>query len=179
MKRMLLASAACLALSLPAMALTNGSQANPPPQQTQNQQQSQAANQRSTNQQAEMIKPSTLNKTQIRDLQLSLNKDGYSTGHVDGIWGPDTRDAVINFQKAKNLPGKGELNQQTLADLGVNLNNQSQATANQNGQAIKSNEPSQASRTKEPNAVHQNNMASTSNHNGSMGAQGSAKAKTP
>jgi hypothetical protein len=208
MKRLLLASAACFALSLPAMAATANQPNQPPKTQTQqqsqaanqpsqqanqpqnqaaksqsaNEQQSQAANQpsQSTNQQsqaanqpssqssnkqwAEVIAPSKLSREQIREIQLNLNKKGFSTGHVDGIWGSDTRDAVMNFQKSKKLYGHGELTQQTLADLGVNLNNQAQANgsmSNQsaNGQAQMQTKPSSA----------QTNMKS----------QSGAKAKTP
>ena len=129
MKRILLASAACFALSLPAAALaqTNNAQPNPPPQS-----QSQATNPSANQQQAQMIEPSKLSKEQIREIQMKLNKDGFSSGHVDGVWGPDTDKAVMDFQKAKNLPGDGKLNQQTLADLGVKLNNQSTAASNKN-----------------------------------------------
>ena len=150
MKRILLASAACLAMSLPAMAQTSGSQTNPPAQ-TQNQPQNQAANQQQT------IQPSSLSKSQVRELQMSLNKAGFDAKSVDGIWGPATREAIQNFQKDKDLPGKGELNQQTLAALGVNLNNQSQATANQNGQ--------------QHNQMKSNATASMAKHSGSMGNQ--------
>ena len=78
MKRILLASAACLAMSLPAMAQTSGSQTNPPAQ-TQNQPQNQAANQQQT------IQPSSLSKSQVRELQMSLNKAGFDAKSVDGI----------------------------------------------------------------------------------------------
>jgi peptidoglycan hydrolase-like protein with peptidoglycan-binding domain len=176
MKRLLLASAACLALSLPAMAANAVNQPAPPPN-TQSQaatQPSQAPNQQSqttnpsaqsTNQQqAQVIAPSKLSKEQIREIQMNLNKKGFSSGHVDGIWGQDTSKAVMHFQKAKNLPGKGELNQQTLADLGVNLNNQAQAAGSMsnrraNGTARIQTKPSSA----------QTNVKT----------QNSAKAKTP
>lgn len=192
MKRLLLASAACLALSLPAMAASAVNQPAPTPksqqqsqatqssqpadQQSQatqpsqpaNEQQSQATTQpspQSANRQwAQVIAPSKLSKEQIREIQMNLNKKGFSTGHVDGIWGSDTRDAVMNFQKSKKLYGHGELTQQTLADLGVNLNNQAKATgamSNQsaNGQAQMQTKPSSA-------------QSNVNNQNGS-------KAKTP
>ncbi len=41
----------------------------------------------------------------------------------------------MNFQKTKNLPGNGELNQQTLAALGVNLNNQARMTGSMSNQS--------------------------------------------
>jgi peptidoglycan hydrolase-like protein with peptidoglycan-binding domain len=142
MKRILLASAACLALSLPAMAATAGAQPKPAPQNQQqsmakqpaqntNMQSSQAnqASQPGNKQQAQLIRPSSLSKEQVREIQTKLNKDGFSSGHVDGIWGRDTDQAILDFQKAKKLPGHGELNQQTIADLGVKLNTRSEPTA--------------------------------------------------
>jgi peptidoglycan hydrolase-like protein with peptidoglycan-binding domain len=56
---------------------------------------------------------------------------------VDGIWGQQTEQALRNFQQSKHLPGNGQLDSQTLAALGVNINNQSQAqnaSGNQKGQ---------------------------------------------
>jgi hypothetical protein len=204
MKRILLASAACLALSLPAMAATTVAQPKPSPQ---NQQQSLAnqpaqstntqssqpnqpaqntqssqANQpaQSTNaQQAQVIRPSRLSKEQVREIQMKLNKDGFSSGHVDGIWGRDTDQAILNFQKAKKLSGHGELNQQTLADLGVRLNNQSETTGSTSdrnanrqmrGTAAAKGQATSGSAMNGPalNSNAKGQTATTSNHMGSM-----------
>jgi peptidoglycan hydrolase-like protein with peptidoglycan-binding domain len=138
MKRILLASAACLALSsFPALAQNSGGQSNASSMKSQTQQ-SQAVNEPSKStgqQQAQMIQPSSLSKEQVREIQTNLDKDGFSAKRVDGIWGPETRDALMNFQKTKNLPGNGELNQQTLAALGVNLNNQARMTGSMSNQS--------------------------------------------
>jgi peptidoglycan hydrolase-like protein with peptidoglycan-binding domain len=183
MKRILLASAACLALSLPAMAATAGAQSKPAPQ---NQQQSMAnqpaqntnaqntnmqssqtnqASQTGNKQQAQLIRPSSLSKEQVREIQTKLNKEGFSSGHVDGIWGPDTDQAILNFQKAKKLPGHGELTQQTVADLGVKLNNQSETTASSNASGTNSGS---AMNNSTPNSNAKGQTATTSNHAGSM-----------
>jgi peptidoglycan hydrolase-like protein with peptidoglycan-binding domain len=90
MKRFLLASAACLALSLPAM--------------------------------AQVIPPWSLGKTRILEIQMDLKADGFYPPPVDGFWGPHTREAVIAFQKQQKLPTNGELDRQTLAALGVDVN---------------------------------------------------------
>ncbi|HZZ60845.1 MAG TPA: peptidoglycan-binding protein [Roseiarcus sp.] len=196
MKRVLLASAACLALSLPAMAANTGNQPNPPlktpnqqqsqattqPSQPANQQQSQAATQPSqpanqqqgqaanpppqtaNQQQAQVIAPSKLSKEQIREIQTKLDKAGFKAKRVDGIWGRETKDALMSFQKAKNLPGNGELNQQTLADLGVNMNSQAQATSSVPNQSPNAQAQSQAN-----HSSAQNNMRN----------RGGSKAKTP
>jgi hypothetical protein len=83
MKRILLASAACFALSLPAAALAATAGAQPtPPAQTQSQATNPSANQR----QAHVIRPSELSKAQIREIQTNVTKDGFSAEGVDGIW---------------------------------------------------------------------------------------------
>ncbi len=91
MKRFLLASATCLALSLPAM--------------------------------AQVIPPWSLGKMRILEIQMDLKADGFYPQRVDGLWSPRIREAVMAFQKEKKLPEDGELNPQTLAALGVDLNN--------------------------------------------------------
>lgn len=146
MKRILIASAACIAMSLPAMAAQNSPSASQPNMQQQQTQPNgskgqtmgkQAQEQNGSQMQAsngaqQMIQPSSLSKKDVRQIQLKLNKAGFNAQNVDGVWGPDTAHAVRSFQKTKGLPGNGELNQQTLAALGVDINNQSQAqNANQ------------------------------------------------
>jgi putative peptidoglycan binding protein len=139
MKLILLASAACLALSYPAMAQNTPNGSQPSSQQQQSQsgtagnpaQQQNGSQQQAANEQT--IQPSRLSKEDIRDIQKNLDKAGFSTKGVDGIWGDETQAAVRHFQQAKHLPGDGQLNQQTLAALGVNISNQSQANS-QNGQ---------------------------------------------
>jgi peptidoglycan hydrolase-like protein with peptidoglycan-binding domain len=58
---------------------------------------------------------------------MKLNKAGYSAGNDDGIWGHETKQALRNYQQEKKLPGNGEPNQQTLAELGVNTSGQVQS----------------------------------------------------
>lgn len=55
----------------------------------------------------------------VRSVQRALNEKGYDAGSVDGRWGPATEDAVRRFQRAAGLPQTGELEQSTLATLGV------------------------------------------------------------
>ena len=40
-------------------------------------------------------------------LQDALNYLGYSSGNIDGIFGPNTRSAVVRFQRANNLSADG------------------------------------------------------------------------
>ena len=113
--------------------------------------------------------PSSLTKKQIEEVQLKLNKDGFSSGPVDGIWGPDTDRAIRDYQTAKHLPGNGELTQQTLADLGVNVNNQTASESNKNetNASANKNETNASSANKNNSASAANNSGSTNNNSGS------------
>jgi hypothetical protein len=115
----------------------NQQQANQPDQ---NQNQQQASNQ--------TISPNQLGHKGVRQVQQALAKKGFHTGRADGIWGRDTRTALRDFQKSKGIQGgKGQLNQQTLSDLGVNVaSNEGNQNNNQNG----SNNPS-PNQTQAPN----------------------------
>ena len=50
-----------------------------------------------------------MNGSDVRELQTSLERRGYSVGPngIDGWYGPDTRAAVIRFQRASGLPVTG------------------------------------------------------------------------
>jgi phage tail tape-measure protein len=55
----------------------------------------------------------------VRMAQQALNDRGYDAGNADGVWGPDTANAVRRFQQAQGLPDSGALDTQTLSALGV------------------------------------------------------------
>ncbi|HUG77656.1 MAG TPA: peptidoglycan-binding domain-containing protein [Burkholderiales bacterium] len=58
----------------------------------------------------------------IRKVQQELNAKGYDAGPVDGQWGPLTQRAVQNFQQSQDkLQASGQLDQQTLTALGVEM----------------------------------------------------------
>lgn len=120
MKQILLASAAALALTFPAMAQNNMQQAGNAMGSANHQQQARA----------QRVKPSQLSKQQIKQIQMSLNKNGMHASHADGIWGPETATAVRNFQKKQHMNANGHLTKQTLAALGVKIAGQSENAQN-------------------------------------------------
>jgi peptidoglycan hydrolase-like protein with peptidoglycan-binding domain len=54
-----------------------------------------------------------------REVQRHLKELGVYTGAVDGIWGRDSQEALERFQRARELQVTGNLNQATLATMGL------------------------------------------------------------
>lgn len=117
MRQILLATVAAVALTCPAMAQTNTQQTAPNRQG----QMQQSADKQSGGQQSQRIDPSKLGKQEVRQIQQALNKKGLSARKADGVWGPRTEAALRRFQEKQNIKAGGQLTQQTLAALGVNV----------------------------------------------------------
>jgi len=89
-----------------------------------------------------------LNKQEIMQLQQTLEQKGFKVGKTDGIGGSKTSRALKEFQKQNNLPATGMSDQQTLADLGINvlMQNNSNASAPQNtGRSVSPQRPRKGS----------------------------------
>lgn len=56
---------------------------------------------------------------EVRQIQQALKDKGYYTGSVDGIFGTQTKNAVIAFQKANSLSADGIAGPNTLSTLGI------------------------------------------------------------
>jgi len=59
-----------------------------------------------------------LSPQRVRDVQQALNDNGSSID-VDGVWGPNTRRALRDFQQSKGLDATGQLNRETTAALNM------------------------------------------------------------
>ena len=185
MKQLMLATVASLVLSLPAMAQPNTqpnnnvpapaqqsqqmNQMNSPGQSAQNSQARNGQQSQNRRQAENIIRPSQLSHRQVRQIQQALNKKGFDSKHVDGVWGRDTVDALNNFQKKNHLQGHGELTQQTLAQLGVNVNSNAQqgsATTGAGGHENGMNQP-----TQNPGVSNSDQSSQTNGQGESSGAQ--------
>jgi peptidoglycan hydrolase-like protein with peptidoglycan-binding domain len=56
---------------------------------------------------------------ETRQLQQALRDRGFDPGPVDGISGPRTREAVMEWQRQNNMAATGRADQQMLSSLGV------------------------------------------------------------
>jgi peptidoglycan hydrolase-like protein with peptidoglycan-binding domain len=107
----LLASAAVIGALAAAPALAQQTQQPTQPGQMQETQQQPAQTG-----QMQQGQTAQLNEQEIRQVQTELNNMGLYQGEIDGIAGPQTEQAVRQFQENNNLPATSTLDRQT-ADL--------------------------------------------------------------
>jgi N-acetylmuramoyl-L-alanine amidase len=55
----------------------------------------------------------------VANVQDQLTRLGYSPGPVDGVLGPQTRDAIADFQNDRGLPPTGQIDRSLLRTLGL------------------------------------------------------------
>ena len=77
--------------------------------------QNQGYNNNNGNQMGQQSGP--LSQGMIQRLQEKLRSVGIYQGNIDGVWGPETQDAVRTFQQRNGLRANGMLNYQTLSSL--------------------------------------------------------------
>jgi peptidoglycan hydrolase-like protein with peptidoglycan-binding domain len=82
--------------------------------------QQERAAQYQTERQADQEMYQQLSAEDIREVQEALRDEGHDPGPIDGIWGPETQAAVKDFQQANDLQVTGQLDKQTMEELGVN-----------------------------------------------------------
>ena len=64
-------------------------------------------------------KPAVSHSHDVAKVQESLRDKGYYHAQVDGVEGPQTREAIRQYQKSENLPVTGRLDPETAGKLGV------------------------------------------------------------
>lgn len=71
----------------------------------------------------------------VAQLQHRLQKRGfYHQGNVDGLWGPETENALRNFQQQNNLRPTGQIDMRTLEALNMLNTGNGMQNGQQNGQ---------------------------------------------
>ena len=55
----------------------------------------------------------------VQLVQQALQRQGLYNGRADGVWGPDSQAALERFQQSHGVQVTGQLNQATLATLGI------------------------------------------------------------
>jgi hypothetical protein len=90
-------------------------------QQEQQRQQQQRETMGQRGQQGQQISPDQLSSDKVRELQQSLQAQGVSPGPIDGIVGPKTQQAIRQFQQQEGIAGNGQLNEQTLQALDLEV----------------------------------------------------------
>lgn len=64
---------------------------------------------------------------EVADIQAALKEQGYYNGSIDGIFGTQTKNAIVHFQRDNGLTADGIAGKNTLKALGV------ESTENYNG----------------------------------------------
>jgi peptidoglycan hydrolase-like protein with peptidoglycan-binding domain len=112
MRNLLLSTVAVLALAAAMPASAQQSRSNQPS----------TAQQPSAAQQS--MQEQNLSKDEIQQVQQALDQKGFKSGRPDGVLGPETKNAIKEFQQKQGWNASGELDNQTLSALGVSTNGQ-------------------------------------------------------
>lgn len=71
----------------------------------------------------------------VRQVQRKLQKWGYLKGAADGVFGQDTYEAVVHFQRKNGLTADGVVGDATFAALGINAASSSGGTSTSTGRS--------------------------------------------
>ena len=83
-----------------------------------------------------------LSQAEIKQAQEALDKKGFKAGSADGRMGPETEQAIKQFQQKQGLQQSGQLDEQTLSALGIQSQNQRSTTGQGGAQQPAPNQPS-------------------------------------
>jgi peptidoglycan hydrolase-like protein with peptidoglycan-binding domain len=79
-----------------------------------------------------------VSRDQIWEVQRDLLRKGYNVGPVDGNFGPQTEQALREFQKDQQLPVTGQLDDRSLAALQIEQRKGSEKATRPRGKSIQS-----------------------------------------
>ena len=98
----------------------------------------------------------------VRKLQEELKKRGFYLIEVDGIYGSDTKEAVMAFQKSEGLPADGIAGPQLFRSLGVTASGENaDAKTSGRSKSVDSMPYGQIAKDRESNRKEQQNVGST------------------
>jgi hypothetical protein len=128
---------------------------------------------------SEEINVSELSQPEIREIQTVLIRRGFLHARADGIFGPETRDALITFQRREGLQAKGEIDTRTVSSLGLSgkINVRTQGTSATTGQGP-SNNASQKQMDNSRQEQHNKASQAQQNNEGSSAQQNGAQSRT-
>ena len=78
------------------------------------------------------INAETLSRNDVILIQQALRQEGVYNGVADGVWGPRTENALMQFQEQNRLSSTDGLNTSTLQQLGVKLDGSAGASSSTN-----------------------------------------------
>ncbi|HYH18878.1 MAG TPA: peptidoglycan-binding domain-containing protein [Azospirillum sp.] len=77
--------------------------------------------------------PQALSPQRVRNIQQALNSNGSDIA-VDGIWGPNTRRALRDFQQSQGLEATGQLDSRTVSALNLGRQQDNTGQSGNSGQ---------------------------------------------
>jgi hypothetical protein len=108
-----------------------------------------------------------LDRSQIREVQIELQRQGFDIGEPDGMLGPRTKDALMAFQKKRGFQATGQIDHDTFAALGQGQGEgQGRGQSETTGQAPHNASPSGAGNNTQSNNPQGGNAPQTSEHTG-------------
>ena len=70
---------------------------------------------------ARAISPRSLTRVEVRNVQQRLADKGHYRASIDGVWGPQSEQALVNFQTQNGLRNDGQIDPPTANALGIDL----------------------------------------------------------
>ena len=83
----------------------------------------------------------------VEEVQQALKQQGYDPGPIDGVLDAETQAAIESFQQSAGLAATGQLDEQTMAQLGINEHSSEQGAARYEGGPTESDDRSARSRS--------------------------------
>jgi len=78
----------------------------------------------------------------VEEVQQALKQQGYDPGPIDGVLDAETQAAIESFQQSAGLAATGQLDEQTMAQLGIKEHSSEQGSAQYEGSPTESDDRS-------------------------------------